>query len=306
MRGVGGAIRDGAVRAFDWDRGYLWRAADEAGNVILNPNSWRQNTRIEFLRRGAPALEDAAAADAAAADALLAGGEALGLAGGLGLAAEGAEAGMFAGPAGALAGASLGAATGIALAFRNRDAPEREDHFLDARSVNNGNESARPLRSRWADAMDQRQRYPQPLRPRLERHVPGSEQTPMYYNIGTPTQSPPWSDNDEAPGRQQDVLRPTAAARVQGQRRSAQQMVDGIAHAQPVGPESLRPVRRFPGDRNRTPPQPQPAGSSQDVLRPTTAPMAQRAPMAHGLNAAPPLPSLPSQPRRRNRGVAAS
>ena len=118
LRGVGGAIRDGAVRAFDWDRGFLWRAADEMGNAILNPNSWRQNTNIEFLRRGAPALEDAAAADAFA-------GEALGLAGGLGLAAEGAEAGMFAGPAGALAGASLGAATGIALAFRNRDAPER-------------------------------------------------------------------------------------------------------------------------------------------------------------------------------------
>ena len=112
LRGVGGAIRDGAVRAFDWDRGYLWRAADEMGNAILNPNSWRQNTNIEFLRRGAPALEDAAAADA-----LLAGGEALGLAGGLGLAAEGAEAGMFAGPAGALVGASLGAARGVALAF---------------------------------------------------------------------------------------------------------------------------------------------------------------------------------------------
>ena len=56
LRGVGGAIRDGAVRAFDWDPGYLWRAADEAGNIILNPNSWRQNTNMEFLRRGVPAL----------------------------------------------------------------------------------------------------------------------------------------------------------------------------------------------------------------------------------------------------------
>ena len=74
--------------------------------------------------------------------------------------------------------------------------------------------------------------------------------------------------------------------------------MDGIAAAQPRGPESLRPVRRTPGDRNRTPPQP--AGSSQDIMRPTTAPMAHRAPMAHGLNAAPPLP----QPRGRNRGVA--
>ena len=122
----------------------------------------------------------------------------------------------------------------------------------------------------------------------------------MYYNIGTPVPSPPWSDNDEAPGRQQDVLRPTAAARPQGQRRSAQHIVDGIAAAQPSGPESLRSVRRTPGDRNRTPPQP--AGRSQDIRRPTTAPRAQRTPRAHGLNAAPPLP----QPRRRNRGVAAS
>ena len=155
-----------------------------------------------------PALQDAAEADV-----FLAGGEALGLAGGLGLAAEGAEAGMFGGPAGALVGASLGAAAGVALAFRGRDASEREDHFLDARSVNGANESARPLRSRFDVALDQRRRNPEPLRPRLERHVPGSERTPVYCRMDTPTPSPPWSENDEAPGQQQDVLRPTAAAR---------------------------------------------------------------------------------------------
>ena len=288
LRGVGGAIRDGAVRAFDWDRGYLWRAADEAGNVILNPNSWRQNTNIEFLRRGAPALQDAEAllANEAAA------GEALGI--GLGMAAEGAEVGLLGGPAGAIAGASMGAVAGALLAFRARDAPEREDHFLDARSVNGGNESARPLRSRFDLALDQRQRNPQPLRPRLERHVPGSEQTPTYYRMDTPTPSPPWSENDEAPGRQQDVLRPTSAPRPQQQRRSVQDIVDGIAAAQPRGPESIRPVRRTPGDRNRMPPS-QPAGSSQDIMRPTTAPM------AHGLNAA---PSLPQPSRRRNRAAS--
>ena len=37
LQRVGGAVRDGAVRTFDWERGYLWRAADEMGNIILNP-----------------------------------------------------------------------------------------------------------------------------------------------------------------------------------------------------------------------------------------------------------------------------
>ena len=292
LRGVGGAIRDGAVRAFDWDRGYLWRAADEAGNVILNPNSWRQNTNIEFLRRGVPALQDAEEAGALLANEAAA-GEALGM--GLGM-AEGAELGLLGGPAGAIAGASLGAVAGAALAFRARDAPEREDHFLDARSVNGGNESARPLRSRFDLALDQRQRNPRPLRPRLEWPDP-ERQTPRYYRMDTPS-PPPWRADDEAPGRQQDVMRPTAAARPQEQRLSAQEIVDGIAAAQPRGPEALRPARRTPGDRNRMPPS-QPAGSSQDIMRPTTAPM------AHGLNAAPSLPSLPSQPsRRRNRGAS--
>ena len=54
---------------------------------------------------------------------------------------------MFGGPLGALMGAGVGATA--ALAFRGRDAPEREDHFLDARSVNGANESATPLRSRF-------------------------------------------------------------------------------------------------------------------------------------------------------------
>ena len=51
LQRVGGAVRDGAVRALDWETGALWRAADEVQNVILNPMSWRQNTGIEALRR---------------------------------------------------------------------------------------------------------------------------------------------------------------------------------------------------------------------------------------------------------------
>ena len=306
------------MSTLDWRNGYLWRAADEAGNVILNPLSWRENTGIEFLRRGtaAQALREPLLAEEAAEAGLLAGegatagvAETLGLAGGVGLAsAEGAEVGMFGGPVGALVGAGLGAAAGVALAFRGRNAPEREDHFLDARSVNGANESARPLRSRFDQALDQRQRNPQPLRPRLERHnFPGSEEE-AFYRMDAPS-APPWRRDDEAPGRQQDVLRPTAAARPQEQRRSAQDVVNAIAAAQPRAPEQLR-IPRVPGDRNRAPPPSsssssggQPAGSSQDIMRPTSAPMAS----SYGLNPAPPLPALPPA-RRRNKGppVAAS
>ena len=104
--------------------------------------------------------------------------------------------------------------------------------------------------------------------------------------------------------RIEDVLRPTAAARPQEQRRSAQDVVNAIAAAQPHAPEQLR-IPRVPGDRNRAPPFSggQPAGSSQDIMRPTSAPMAS----SYGLSPAPPLPALPPA-RRRNRGppVAAS
>ena len=218
-------------------------------------------------------------------------------------AAEGAEVGMFGGPVGAMLGAGLGAATGVAPAFRGRDAPENEAHLLDVRSLNGGNESARPLRSRFEQVLDQRQRNPQPLRPRFERHVPGSEETLASYRMDTPS-PPPWRRDDEAPGRQQDMLRPTAAARPGEQRRSAQQVVDGIAAAQPRAPEQLR-MPRVAGDRNRSPPVPpgQPPGSSQDVMRPTSARTASSS-SAYGLN---PAQSSPA-PQRRNRGrpVAAS
>ena len=49
-------MRDGVVRAFNWQNGALWQAADEMGNVMLNPLSWRQTTGIEALR--APLLAE--------------------------------------------------------------------------------------------------------------------------------------------------------------------------------------------------------------------------------------------------------
>jgi hypothetical protein len=265
LQRVGGAVRDGAVRAFNWEDGLLWRAADEMGNVMLNPLSWRQNTAVDALRD--PLL--AAEAEAAM---------------------EGAELGSFGGPAGMLAGAALGAAAGggiASLAFRDRESTERQDHFLDARSLNNQNASVRPLRPRFSTMLDERDRNPQPLRPRLWRH---EETTPAYYNLAAND-----SDVDYAPpGRAQEPLRPTAAPAPMQPRMTAQGVIDGIAASQPTAPEQLRLQRR--AARNRLPPDQGDSapGSSQNILRPTAAPTA-----AFGLNSAPALP----QPRRRNRGA---
>ena len=268
LQRVGGAVRDGAVRAFNWEDGLLWRAADEMGNVMLNPLSWRQNTAI-----------DALAAEGAEA--------------GAGLAAlEGAEAGgIFGGPAGALAGAAFGAAAGsgiASLAFRDREQTERQDHFLDARSLNNQNASVRPLRPRFSAALDERDRNPQPLRPRLDTST-------TYFDMAAADGDIPI---DYAPGRAQEPLRPTAAPTPMQPRLTAQGMIDGIAAAQPAPPEQLRLQRR--AARNRLPPsQDQGApGSSQDILRPTAAPTSSGSSSTFGLNSAPALP----QPRRRNKG----
>ena len=89
LRRVGGAVRDGAVRTLDWEQGYLWRAADAAGKVILNPLSWRQNAATQALRT--PLLAEEAAVGGAVA------AETFGFAGAGAAAAEGAELGMFGG-----------------------------------------------------------------------------------------------------------------------------------------------------------------------------------------------------------------
>ncbi len=270
LQRVGGAVRDGAVRAFNWEDGLLWRAADEVGNVMLNPLGWRQNTAIEALRD--PLL--AAEAEAGAGFAAL----------------EGAEMGAFGGPAGMLAGAAVGAAAGsglASLAFRNRESSERQDHFMDAQSLNNQNASVRPLRPRFSAALDQRDRNPQSLRPRLETST-------TYYDMAAADGDIPI---DYAPGRAQEPMRPTAAPTPMEPRLTPQGLIDGIAASQPAPPEQLRLQRR--AARNRLPPSQgeTAAGSYQNVLHPTAAP-ASSSSSAFGLNQAPALP----QPRRRNKG----
>ena len=126
LQRVGGAVRDGAVRAFNWEDRLLWRAADEIRNIMLNPLSWRQNSAIDALRDPLLAAEGAEGGFAAL---------------------EGAEMGAFGGPAGMLAGVALGAVAGsgmASLAFRYRESTERQDYFLDTRSLNNQNASVRP------------------------------------------------------------------------------------------------------------------------------------------------------------------
>ena len=106
LRRIGGAVCDGAVRTLDWERGYLWRAADEMGNIILNPFG-RQSAAAKVL-----------------AEPLV--GEGAEISTGIG-AVEGVELGVFGGPVGMLAGAAIGAAASTAaatLAFRDRESTE--------------------------------------------------------------------------------------------------------------------------------------------------------------------------------------
>ena len=187
--------------------------------------------------RGAQALADEAAVAAEGAE-------------------MGAELGAMGGPLGMVAGAGLGAnAVGLAnMALRSREAEERQDHFLDARSLNNQNASVRPIRPRF-------DRNTELLRPRMESY--GGEEVPSYHPMDTPS-PPPWRPDDEAPGRRQDVMRPTAAARPQMPRMTAQRAVDESAAQQPA-PEVLRLQRRVA--RNRLPPSNAPASSSQGGSR---------------------------------------
>ena len=280
LRRAGGAVRDGAVRAFGWEDGLLWRAADEMGNFMMNPLSWRQNTNIEALRAAEGAEMGAEMAEAGAGVAAM----------------EGAEMGAMGGPLGMLAGAAVGAAAGsgiASLAFRDRESTERQDHFLDARSLNNQNASVRPLRPRFSTALDQRERTPQPLRPRLWRH---EETSPAYYNLAENDGDLPI---DYAPGRAQEPLRPTAAATPMQPRLTAQGVINSIAASQPAPPEQLRLQQRRAA-RNRLPPDQSDGavGSYQDIMRSTAAPTSSGSSSAFGLNTAPALP----QPRRRNKG----
>ena len=159
----------------------------------------------------------------------------MGAAAGLGLGAlEGAEAGSMGGPVGMLAGAAVGtaASAGLAsLAFRNRESTEEQNHFLDAQTMNKWNASVRPIRPRFVTVIDQRERNPGALRPRLH------ENAPSYYRMDA-------DDSDDVaadePGRAQEPLRPTAARTPMQPRLTAQSVIDDIAASQPPPPEILR------------------------------------------------------------------
>ena len=163
---VGGAIRDGAIRTLDWEDGYLWRAADAMGDVMLNPIGLGRQRAAAAQALAEPLLGGMGAAEGAE----LGGAAAAGLG-----ALEGAEAGVMGGPVGMLAGAAIGAAGSAALAslaFRNRESTEQQDHFLDAQTLNGQNASVRAIRPRFVTLIDQRERNPDALRPRLHENAP--------------------------------------------------------------------------------------------------------------------------------------
>ena len=93
----------------------------------------------------AAAAEEATMANIGVGGLLGAGGEAAG-------ALEGAEAGgIFGGIPGALMGAGIGGAaaeTATSLMFRNREAPQAQSSFLDARTLNNQSQRVRPIQPR--------------------------------------------------------------------------------------------------------------------------------------------------------------
>ena len=119
------------------------------------------------------------------------------------------------------------------------------------------------------------------------------------------------ADDDVAvdePGRAQEPLRPTAAPTPMQPRLTAQRVIDDIAASQPLPPEILRSSGRsgsssglgIRGERAGSSGGPAPPGSYQDVMRPTSAPVA-------GLNPAQSLPApVPRIRSGRSGGVAAS
>ena len=286
LQRVGGAVRDGVVRTFDWEDGLLWRAADAMGDRILYPfGLGRQGAAAQALAE--PLLGGMEAAEAAE----------LGAAG-LG-ALEGAEAGVMGGPFGKLAGATIGAAGSAGLAsfdFRYRESTEQRDHFLDAQTLNGQNASVRPLRPRFDIVLDQREQNPGALRPRRQ------DDAPAYYRMDEDDDVVP---TDYEPGRAQEPLRPTAMRTPMEPRLSAQSVIDSTADSQPSAPEQIRLQRR--AARNRLPPDSQgPPGSYQDVMRATAAPTggsSASSSLPCGINAS--APALPTPGRNRRNRVRA-
>ena len=199
-----------------------------------------------------------------------------------------------------LAGAAIGAAgsAGLAaLAFRNRESTEQQDHFLDAQSLNSQNASVRAIRPRFVIFGDQRDRSSDALRPRQD------ENAPTYYRMDEDDDDAP--ANYYEPGRQQEPLRPTSARTPMQPRLTAQSVIDNIAASQPLPPEMPRssgrsggsPSLGIRGGRAGSSGGPAP-GSYQDVMRPMSAPVS-------GLNPAQSLPApVPRSRSGRSGGFA--
>jgi hypothetical protein len=221
-------------------------------------------------------------------------------------AVEGAEAGgVFGGIPGGLIGAGIGGAaaeTATSLMFRNREAPQAQSSFLDARTLNNQSQTVRPMQPRFQrhEGFDSR-----------EERSSGSSQTPQYFNIASRSQS-------------RDVLRPSAAPILQPMsERGAQSVIDETAEAPGRG-ERVRftrnrapPSQAIEGEANPGMMDRAPKESYKDIMQATAAPTAPRnrkrpgensgSPYAYPISGAPPLPARPSSsrdpaPNRRNKG----
>ena len=183
--------------------------------------------------------------------------------------------------------------------FRNREAPQQQSSFLDARTLNNQSQSVRPMQPRFTRHEG------------FEERSSGSAQAPQHFDISS-----------RSPSR--DVMRPTAAPILQPSQRSAQSVIDETAEAPSRG-------ERVRFSRNRAPPsqviegEPNPGmmdrapkESYRDIMQATAAPTAPRNrkrggaysgspyvfPMSSGqaLPAARPSSSRDPAPNRRNKG----
>ena len=203
---------------------------------------------------------------------------------------EGAEAGgIFGGIPGGLIGAGIGgaAAETASLMFRNREAPQAQSSFLDARSLNNQSQTVRPMQPRF-------QRH-EGFDSRVERSS-GSSQTPQYFNIASRSQS-------------RDVLRPSAAPVLQPiSERGAQSIIDETAETPGRG-ERIRFTRnkaqpsQIEGEANPGMMDRAPKESYRDIMQATAAPTTSRNKKRPGQNSGSPyafpmsgVPSLPARP----------
>ena len=164
LRQLGGAVCDGALDYMD----FYFRELPEMvrGAFGCRPPPPPQDF-AQAVGEAAAAAEEAEMANIGIGG-LLGAGEAA--------AVEGAEAGgMFGGIPGALMGAGIGgaAAETASLMFRNREGPQQQSSFLDARSLHNQSQTVRPIQPTFT------------RHDRFEERSSGSTQTSQYFNIAS-------------------------------------------------------------------------------------------------------------------------